>query len=63
MTIEDVYESDSNQNRNEKINATLYKLIHMIEDNGDSITSDFNIIIDDNGNYVFTVEGTRFKAV
>ena len=46
VTIEDVYESDSNQNRNEKINATLYKLIHMIEDNGDSITSDFNIIID-----------------
>ena len=61
VTIEDVYESDSNQNRNEKINATLYKLIHMIEDNGDSITSDFNIIIDDNGNYVFTVEGTRLK--
>lgn len=37
----------------------------MIEENGDSIISDFNIILNDNGDYEFTVEGTRllrFKA-
>ncbi len=41
VTIEDVYESGSGR---EKLNTTLYKLIHMIEENGDSIISDFNII-------------------
>lgn len=63
VTIEDVYESGST--RNEKLNETLYKLIHMIEDNGDNIVSDFNIILNDNNDYEFTVEGTRllrFKA-
>ena len=37
VTIEDVYESGSS--KNEKLNLTLYKLIHMIEENGDR-TSD-----------------------
>lgn len=63
VTIEDVYESGSS--KNEKLNLTLYKLIHMIEENGDNIISDFNIIINDIGEYEFTVEGTRllrFKA-
>ncbi|MDE7321121.1 MAG: penicillin-binding protein [Lachnospiraceae bacterium] len=63
VTIEDVYESGSS--KNEKLNATLYKLIHMIEDNGDNIISDFNIILNENNDYEFTVEGTRllrFKA-
>lgn len=59
VTIEDVYESGSQ--KNELLNTTLYKLIHMIEDNGDSVISDFNIIIDDNGEYAFTVEGTKLK--
>ncbi len=63
VTIEDVYESGST--RNEKLNETLYKLIHMIEGSGDTIVSDFNIILNENNDYEFTVEGTRllrFKA-
>lgn len=63
VTIEDVYESGST--RNEKLNETLYKLIHMIEESGDSIVSDFNIILNDNNEYEFTIDGTRllrFKA-
>ncbi len=63
VTIEDVYESGST--KNEKLNETLYKLIHMIEDNGDNVISDFNIILNENNDYEFTVEGTRllrFKA-
>lgn len=63
VTIEDVYESGSS--KNEQLNTTLYKLIHMIEDNGDNIVSDFNIILNENNDYEFTVEGTRllrFKA-
>jgi penicillin-binding protein 2 len=63
VTIEDVYESGST--KNEQLNTTLYKLIHIIEDNGDSIISDFNIILNENNDYEFTVDGTkllRFKA-
>jgi penicillin-binding protein 2 len=63
VTIEDVYESGST--KNEELNTTLYKLIHMIEDNGDVLSSDFNIILNENNDYEYTVEGTRllrFKA-
>jgi penicillin-binding protein 2 len=63
VTIEDVYESGST--KNEELNGTLYKLIHMIEANGDKLSSDFSIILNDNNEYEFTVEGTkllRFKA-
>ena len=63
VTIEDVYESGSS--KNDKLNATLYKVIKMIEQNGDHTVSDFNIIINDDNQYQFTVEGTalnRFLA-
>ncbi len=63
VTIEDVYESG--KYKNERVNETLYRLIHMIEGNGDSVSSDFSVIIDENGDYAFSVEGTRllrFKA-
>lgn len=54
VTIEDVYESGRNKNTN--INATIYKLVKMIEKNRDNIVSDFNIILDSDNNYAFTVE-------
>jgi penicillin-binding protein 2 len=63
VTIEDVYESGST--KNEQLNGTIYKLIHMIEDNGDKLSGDFSIILNDNNEYEYTVEGTkllRFKA-
>lgn len=63
VTIEDVYESG--KYKNERVNETLYRLIHMIEGNGDSVSSDFSVMIDENGDYAFSVEGTRllrFKA-
>ncbi len=63
VTIEDVYESGSG--RNAAINATINKLIDIIEKNGDEVDSDFNIALDTNGDFEFTVEGTsllRFLA-
>jgi penicillin-binding protein 2 len=63
VTIEDVYESGRDKNKN--INKTITSLIEMIEENGDSIVSDFNIIIGDNGEFEFAVSGTsqqRFLA-
>ena len=59
VTIEDVYESGRFKNLN--LNTTIYKLIKMIEKNGDSIVSDFKIILDKNNRYVFTVEGTQLN--
>jgi len=59
VTIEDIYESGSDKNRN--INETLLKVIDVIEDNNDKIINDFNIIINEDGKFEFTVEGTQLK--
>lgn len=59
VTIEDVYESGSD--KNERLNRTIKTLIGMIEENGDSIVTDFNIILDSNGEYQFTVSGTQLQ--
>ena len=56
VAIEDVYESG--RYKNQKLNTTIYKLIDMIESCGDNIVSDFKIILDKSGHYMFTVEGT-----
>lgn len=53
VTIEDVYESGRNKNRN--INETIYKVICMIEKSGDEVISDFKIYLDSSGNYQFNV--------
>ena len=57
VTIEDVYESGKLKNYN--LNTTIYKLICMIENNGDSIVSDFKIVLDKSGRFAYTVEGTQ----
>ncbi|MBQ3516581.1 MAG: penicillin-binding protein, partial [Lachnospiraceae bacterium] len=57
ITLEDVYESGSDKNAN--INDTIYRLIKLIEQNGDEVISDFNIRVNEDGEYVFTVEGTK----
>ena len=57
VKIEDVFESG--RGKNKKLNDTIYKLIKCIEKNGDSIITDFNIILDENNHYSFNVEGTK----
>lgn len=57
VKIEDVFENSSNKNR--ELNATIYRLIQMIEKNGDHIITDFNIVLDEQGNYTYNVSGTR----
>lgn len=59
VTIEDIYESGSDKNRN--INETLLKVIAIIEKNNDKIINDFNIILDEDGEFAFTLEGTQLK--
>ena len=46
-------------------NPFFAKMIRIIEKCGDKIAGDFNIILDENGNYAYTVSDTklrRFKA-
>jgi len=59
ITLEDVYESGSDKNAT--INDTIYRLIKLVEQNGDEVISDFNIRVNEDGEYVFTVEGTKLQ--
>ncbi len=63
VKIEDVFESGRKKNAN--LNETIMKLIRMIEKNGDRVITDFKIVLDEDGEFAFTVEGTsllRFLA-
>ncbi len=63
VKIEDVFESSNSKNT--QLNANIHKLIQMIEKNGDNIVNDFNIMINEAGQYEYDVSGTtllRFKA-
>lgn len=62
VKIEDVYE---NTNKNYNMNATIYRLIKLIEKNGDKVITDFKIVVNEDGEFAFTAEGasqTRFLA-
>lgn len=63
VKIEDVFESGKKKNDN--MNATIKKLIQMIEKNGDQVITDFRVVLDEDGEFSYTVEGTsllRFLA-
>lgn len=63
VMIEDVWETGSG--RNAAINSTINTLLDILDKNGDSADSDFNIALDNDGNFEFTVSGTsllRFLA-
>lgn len=58
VKLEDVFEND--KYKNQKMNDTILNLIHIIEKRGDQISnSDLKIMIDEDGNFAFTVEGTQ----
>lgn len=57
VTMEDVFESG--KNKNPTMNAILLELIHMIEQNGDKLVNDFNIVINASGKFSFTVEDKK----
>lgn len=63
VKMEDVFESGRNKNR--QMNETIYRLIQMVEKHGDHVITDFKIVVDENGQFEFTVSGTsrlRFLA-
>ncbi|MCQ2539746.1 MAG: penicillin-binding protein [Acetatifactor sp.] len=62
VKIEDVFESGST--KNEKMNETIMKLIDMIEAKGDHVITDFKIIVNEDGEFEYTVEGnTRLRFI
>ena len=63
VKIEDVFESG--RKKNARMNEVVYRLIQMIEKNGDNVITDFKIVIDEDGEFAFSVDGTsrlRFLA-
>ncbi len=67
VTFEDNGRYNSTRERNLSLNSEIYKLVRLIEGCGDSVTSDFHIILDESGNFAFDLEeGTtslnRFRA-
>lgn len=64
VAIEDNGTYETTKEKQHSLNDTIYRLIKMIEKNGDEVISDFGIIYE-NGSYQFVNEGTRllrFKA-
>lgn len=59
VRIEDVFESASGKNA--KLNDIIYRLIKLIEKNGDSVSVDFSIILNEDNEFEFTVEGTKLQ--
>ncbi|MCR5790537.1 MAG: penicillin-binding protein, partial [Lachnospiraceae bacterium] len=57
VTIEDNYESSSTKNRD--LNETILETIDIVEAHGDNVISNFNIILRDNGEYMFTVSDAK----
>ncbi|MCR5673293.1 MAG: penicillin-binding protein [Lachnospiraceae bacterium] len=57
VTIEDNFESG--KKKNALINDSIYRAIKIVESCGDSVTNDFNIILNEDDKYEFAVSGTK----
>lgn len=57
VTIEDNYESGST--KNEEMNHTILRTVHLIEDCGDKVLNNFNIVLNEYGKYEYTVSDTK----
>ena len=66
VTIEDNGSYETTREKNLSVNGEIYYLTNLIQSMGDTLTHDFHIIVDEDGNYAFDVdEGTtrdRFRA-
>ncbi len=59
VTIEDIYESGSS--KNQALNDTIYNTIKIVEEHGDQVIHNFNIILNDRGDFEYSVSGTRLQ--
>ena len=56
MTIEDNGDYDSLKQKNKELNKVVSSVIQMVEANGDTVTNNFGIILDNNNNYIYVAE-------
>ena len=50
-----------NTNKNANMNATLLRVFDILEENGDEVVSDFNVYLDEDADYAFSVSGTSLQ--
>lgn len=66
LTFEDNGSYETTREKNLTLNGVAYRVLQILSENGDTLSGDFHIILDENGNYAFDVgEGfalSRFKA-
>lgn len=65
LTIEDSGTYSSNRYRDLSLNGEAYRIANILAEHGDALSNDFHVVLDENGNYTYNVEGTslaRFKA-
>ena len=61
VTIEDNITADTRKEKNRILNEILDKIINIVESNGDSVISDFGVVLDSAGNYEFTQTNETLK--
>ncbi|MGX8728527.1 MAG: penicillin-binding transpeptidase domain-containing protein, partial [Lachnospiraceae bacterium] len=65
LTIEDSGTYESSREKALSLNGEAYRIASILKKHGDSLSNDFHIIVDENGEYAFDVTGrtlSRFKA-
>lgn len=65
IVLEDKFSNMTSEDKNKKLNEELYQIISNIEKNGDSIKNDFQIQINKDNSFSFTIDGKkqqRFRA-
>lgn len=60
VQIEDTGEYEE-KTKNQELNATIHRLIQFIERQGDSVINNLSIVLDGNGGFSYTVEGSALK--
>ena len=60
VKVEDTFETTGNT-KNAELNNLLYRLIKLIEKNGDSVITDFKIYLNEDDEFTFSVEGTQLN--
>lgn len=65
VTIEDNGEYDTQKEKNKELNKEISRIIEIVESNGDSVISDFSIVLDANNEYQFSMtnETQRLRFV
>lgn len=55
VTIEDNGDYEDMTEKNKIINETITSVIEIVESNGDSVINNFRVVLDDSGNYVYSM--------